>query len=376
MLPVKQDLFVAVIFISLLVTIMGLVVVSAVISYKKKQDAYLHQLKLMKEDYDKQLMWSQIEMQEEAFAHLGQELHDDIGQLLSSTKLLINVTQRSMKEIPDTLQIAEETLSTAIQHLRALSKSFSRQWLDQFSLIENLKAEVERINSSRAIQVKFTHELTVLPLQAEPQIILFRIIQEAMQNCIKHARPQVIDISIRTADQQLILLIADDGSGFDKTGMSSIGMGIREPLIARWPGKIPAGKTSELPSVQYDIMATFADIAGIKAPANDGISLLPEMTGKHKQQAGRKYIYFEYPEKGGAVAIRMGNWKAIKNGLKKNPDAAWELYDLATDKSEERDVASAHQDLLPTFDAIVKKEHRNAHINEWEFLHSKMKATK
>jgi signal transduction histidine kinase len=227
MLPVKQDLFVAVIFISLLVTIMGLVVVSAVISYKKKQDAYLHQLKLMKEDYDKQLMWSQIEMQEEAFAHLGQELHDDIGQLLSSTKLLINVTQRSMKEIPDTLQIAEETLSTAIQHLRALSKSFSRQWLDQFSLIENLKAEVERINSSRAIQVKFTHELTVLPLQAEPQIILFRIIQEAMQNCIKHARPQVIDISIRTADQQLILLIADDGSGFDKAGMSSIGMGIR-----------------------------------------------------------------------------------------------------------------------------------------------------
>lgn len=227
MLPVKQDLFVAVIFISLLVTIMGLVVVAAVISYKKKQDAYLHQLKLMKEDYDKQLMWSQIEMQEEAFAHLGQELHDDIGQLLSSTKLLINVTQRSMQEIPDTLQIAEDTLSTAIQHLRALSKSFSRQWLDQFSLVENLKAEVERINSSRAITVKFTYELVELPLQAEPQIILFRIIQEAMQNCIKHARPQVIDISIRKADQQLILIIADDGSGFDKDSMASIGMGIR-----------------------------------------------------------------------------------------------------------------------------------------------------
>ncbi|MFY0255944.1 sensor histidine kinase [Chitinophaga sp. 30R24] len=227
MLPVKQDLFVAVTFISLLITIMGLVVVSAVISYKKKQDAYLHQLKLMKEDYDKQLMWSQIEMQEEAFAHLGQELHDDIGQLLSSTKLLINVTQRSMKEIPDTLHIAEETLSTAIQHLRALSKSFSRQWLSQFSLIENLKMEVERINSSKAIIVKFTHELIALPLQAEPQIILFRIVQEAIQNCIKHARPQVIDISIRKAGEQLILIIADDGDGFDKAGMASMGMGIR-----------------------------------------------------------------------------------------------------------------------------------------------------
>lgn len=227
MFPVKQDLFVAVMFISLLVIVMGLVVVAAVISYKKKQDAYLHQLKLMKEDFEKQLMWSQIEMQEQAFAHLGQELHDDIGQLLSSTKLLINVTQRSMTEVPDTLQIAENTLSTAIQHLRALSKSFSRQWLDQFSLIENLKAEVDRINSSREIKITFAHELMILPLQAEPQIILFRIIQEAIQNCIKHARPQVIDISIRAAAQQLILIIADDGSGFDKAGMSAIGMGIR-----------------------------------------------------------------------------------------------------------------------------------------------------
>ncbi|NLU90326.1 arylsulfatase [Chitinophaga sp. Ak27] len=152
--------------------------------------------------------------------------------------------------------------------------------------------------------------------------------------------------------------------------------GIREPLIARWPGKIPAGKTSELPGVQYDIMATLAAIAGIKAPANDGISLLPEMTGKHAQQATRKYIYFEYPEKGGAIAIRMGQWKGIKNGLKKNPGANWELYDLNKDKAEEHDVAGMHADLLKEFDAIVKKEHRNTHLNEWEFINSKMKAAR
>ncbi|HEY9258404.1 arylsulfatase [Chitinophaga sp.] len=192
-------------------------------------------------------------------------------------------------------------------------------------------------------------------------------------------------------DNTIIMFSSDNGTTFNGgvdasffnsvAGLKGLKMdlyegGIREPFIARWPGKIPAGKTSELPGVQYDMMATFADIAGIQAPANDGISLLPEMTGKHGQQADRKYIYFEYPEKGGAVAIRMGQWKAIKNGLKKNPDAAWELYDLSKDKSEEHDVAAAHRDLLPGFDAIVKKEHRNAHLNEWEFLNSKMKATK
>ena len=124
------------------------------------------------------------------------------------------------------------------------------------------------------------------------------------------------------------------------------------------------------------MMATLAAIAGIKAPAHDGISLLPEMTGKHAQQASRKYIYFEYPEKGGAIAIRMGQWKGIKNGLKKDPGANWELYDLSKDKAEEHDVASAHTDLLKEFDAIVKKEHRNTHLNEWEFINSKTKAAK
>lgn len=148
--------------------------------------------------------------------------------------------------------------------------------------------------------------------------------------------------------------------------------GIREPFIARWPGKIPAGSSSGLLSVQYDMMATFAAIAGIPAPANDGISLLPEMTGNKKQQAQRPYIYFEYPEKGGQVAIRMGAWKAVKTGLKADLQKTWELYDLSADPNEEKNVAAQHPALLRQFDGIVKKEHRPAHIKEWEFLDSKL----
>ncbi|MBV8256074.1 MAG: arylsulfatase [Chitinophaga sp.] len=188
-------------------------------------------------------------------------------------------------------------------------------------------------------------------------------------------------------DNTIILFSSDNGTTFNGgvdpvffnsvNGLKGLKMdlyegGIREPLIARWPGKIPAGSIAAAPAVQYDLLATFADIAGITAPTNDGVSLLPALKGNEQSLQQRAYIYFEYPEKGGAVAIRKGKWKAIKTDMKKDKQAPWQLYNLETDPNEQHDVASQHQDMLPAFDAIVRKEHRNAHLNEWEFLNSKM----
>ncbi len=188
-------------------------------------------------------------------------------------------------------------------------------------------------------------------------------------------------------DNTVIMFSSDNGATFNGgvdakffnsvSGLRGLKMdvyegGIREPFIARWPGKIPAGTQTDFVGVQYDMMATFAAIAGIRAPENDGISLLPEMTGKHGQQTQRPYIYFEYPEKGGQLAIRMGKWKGVKTGLKKDLHKTWELYDLSTDPSETSNLAAQHPELLRQLDAIVKKEHRPAHIKEWEFLDSKV----
>lgn len=147
--------------------------------------------------------------------------------------------------------------------------------------------------------------------------------------------------------------------------------GIREPFIARWPGKIAAGTTSNLISVQYDMMATLADLTGQKVNNTDGISLLPELLGNHTAQQQHKYLYFEYPEKGGQLAIRMGDWKGVKVNIRKHPDGKWMIYNLKTDRNETRDVAAAHPELAKQFDAIVKHEHQSSHIKEWEFIDPK-----
>ncbi len=152
--------------------------------------------------------------------------------------------------------------------------------------------------------------------------------------------------------------------------------GIREPLIARWPGKIAAGTTSELVSVQFDMMATLAELTQQKPVYTDGISLLPELTSNHTAQLQHPYLYFEFPENGGQLAIRMGNWKGVKRDMREHPENKWMLFNLENDRNETTDLADQHPELIKKFETIVIKEHYNAHIKEWEFVNPKLKYKK
>ena len=147
--------------------------------------------------------------------------------------------------------------------------------------------------------------------------------------------------------------------------------GIREPLIARWPGKIKAGTTSDLISAQYDLMATLAQLTHQSVKNTDGISFLPTLLGRPAEQKKHEYLYFEFGETGGSVAIRMGEWKGVRVNLKKNPKAPWQIYNLKNDEGETTDLAKDHPELIKTFNAIVKKEHQNSHLKEWEFVNPK-----
>lgn len=147
--------------------------------------------------------------------------------------------------------------------------------------------------------------------------------------------------------------------------------GIRVPFIVRWPSMIKPASESDFISVQFDMMQTFADIVGIEAQKNDGISILPTLLNQTNNQKQREYIYFEYPENGGQVAIRMGDWKGVRVNVRKDISSPWLLFNLKDDRSETKDLANLHPDIIEKFKAIQLKEHQNSHIHEWEFLNSK-----
>ncbi|OYW24816.1 MAG: hypothetical protein B7Z55_01105 [Planctomycetales bacterium 12-60-4] len=130
--------------------------------------------------------------------------------------------------------------------------------------------------------------------------------------------------------------------------------GVRVPFIARWPGKIPPGRTSEYLGYFPDILPTIAEIAGAKAPADiDGVSIVPELIGE--AAAGRKqpqhdYLYWEI---GGWTAIRQGQWRAVR------PKATqvWELYNLSTDPSESKNVANVNPAVLSKLTELAAQAH-------------------
>ncbi len=150
------------------------------------------------------------------------------------------------------------------------------------------------------------------------------------------------------------------GKGFLHEG------GIRVPMIASWPGYIKAGSTSGHVSAFWDVLPTLCDIAGVEKPSDtDGISFLPELLGK--KQKPHEYLYWEYPEYGGQLAVRMGDYKVIAKNVRRDNNITFELYDLKSDPLENNDIANQCPDIITKVSQILQEEHTISWNNRWRF---------
>ena len=183
-------------------------------------------------------------------------------------------------------------------------------------------------------------------------------------------------------DNTIVMLTSDNGphleGGHDPVFFNSNGPlkghkrdlyegGIRAPLIARWPGKIEAGATSDHVSAHWDMLPTFCELAGVtEFPLElDGVSMVPELTGESDQQP-HEYLYWEFYAQGGKRAVRFGDWKAVQLKVA-NADQTEgvELYDLAKDIGEKNNVADDHPEQVE----LAIRYFKSAHVPSefWQF---------
>lgn len=193
----------------------------------------------------------------------------------------------------------------------------------------------------------------------------------AMVNCVDDYVAQVVAKlkELGIDKDTLIVFTSDNGphqeAGHDPAYFNSNGSlrgfkrdlyegGIRVPMIAWWPGTVPAGTETEHPSAFWDVLPTVAEMAGVNPPANiDGISFLPTLLGK-KEQRQHDYLYWEFHELKGRVAIRQGKWKGVRYDVAVNPDSPLELYDLSADPKETTNVAKQYPEVATKLDKLIR----------------------
>jgi len=165
-------------------------------------------------------------------------------------------------------------------------------------------------------------------------------------------------------DNTLVLFTSDNGphkeGGHDANYFESSGPlrgtkrdlydgGIRVPALARWPGMAPSGKASDAVWAFWDLLPTFGELSGGRVPAGlDGQSIVPLLRGQ--TQKPHEFLYWEFHERGFKQGVRHQNWKAVRIGLK----GKLELFDVASDIGEKRDVAAAHPDVVARIEKYLE----------------------
>jgi signal transduction histidine kinase len=202
-----------------------------ILLYQKKSIAFTSEKKLMETQFQQEILLSQLEIQEQTLKNISQEIHDNIGQTLSLVKLNLNtIDMEKPAVIPQKVDNSKQLVGKAITDLRTLSKKLHSDSILAAGLLKAIEFELGLVEKSGIYQTSLTINGEPVTLDAQKELILFRIVQEAMNNIIKHAHASTIAISANFAHNHLQLLIDDNGNGFKlplEQGDINRGIGLR-----------------------------------------------------------------------------------------------------------------------------------------------------
>lgn len=196
--------------------------------YNQKKMKHENEIEKIKYRYEKSILDVELEIQEQVLENISREIHDNIGLSLTLAKLNLNtVDDISSSNTKEKINHSVELITSAIQDLRNLSQSMNADLIRNNGLIKTLEHEIIRINRSVPMKVRFivTGESTFMDTQKE--LLLFRILQEGMNNIIKHAEATEAYIGLEYGKETLKLHIADNGKGFEmQRGQRTSGSGL------------------------------------------------------------------------------------------------------------------------------------------------------
>jgi PAS domain S-box-containing protein len=188
----------------------------------------------------KQIAEAVVVAQEKERSEIGKELHDNVNQLLSASRLYIEAAKNERKDADVLLTQASEYVMTAIEEIRILSKVLNTPLINEIGLLETVENMVEDLMVVNKIKIEVEKKsFSEACLQENFKLTLFRIIQEQVTNILKHSKATKASISLYRSKTQIYLNIKDNGIGFDTTKKGNgIGLANINSRAALYKGKI------------------------------------------------------------------------------------------------------------------------------------------
>lgn len=194
------------VFFALVITIF---VIAIVYAHQIRQRKNKNKLKQLKSAYEKILLDVKNEIQQETLSYVGSELHDNIGQLLSLTKLNLNSGK------PEKISESKKLIAKIIGEVRALSKTLDTGWVHEINLEKFVRNELKKMESVGFCKTELQTNITSQNIPKDKKLVLIRAIQECLNNIMKHSSPTLISVELSVDFTGLTIKINDDGGGFN-----------------------------------------------------------------------------------------------------------------------------------------------------------------
>lgn len=184
--------------------------------YKNKQIEFITSLRIQSMKNEKEVINARVEVEEETFQNISREIHDNVNQLLTLSKISLSTYNNpTREELDEKISLSKELITSAIRELSNLSRRLSAEAIIDLGLIETLRVEIERLNKLSDISILLDLPEEIPLLDIESQLLIFRIFQEAVRNSIVHGKSTSILISLKIHNEVVELNIKDNGIGFD-----------------------------------------------------------------------------------------------------------------------------------------------------------------
>ncbi|OQP51280.1 hypothetical protein A4H97_27255 [Niastella yeongjuensis] len=210
-----QNIVVFIIVTTLFILILIAFIVFILFLYQRRHISYKKGLEILKSDFEKTLLTTQLEIQEQTFQSISREIHDNIGLSLTLAKLNLNtIDWNDVNHSREKVSGSINFISRAIEDLSYISKALHTGFIEENGLLKALELELNKIQKLDIYKIQYDVTGSPVYMQTQKELVVFRIMQEVLNNCIKHAQATEIAVRLNYQHTAVDIEINDNGKGF------------------------------------------------------------------------------------------------------------------------------------------------------------------